>query len=106
MILKYKMLAGCVTSPSSIFPKYFPPLVEDLVNRMVEKRLNRRADIGEVARHPWLSDYAHVVSDVIKDSRDCSKILLNLNATEPGSLKSRRIATRIAATRNRERKHC
>ena len=42
----------------------FPPLAQDLINRMADKRSQNRANLGEVAHHSWLSDYAHVVSDV------------------------------------------
>ena len=45
------------------FPEYFSPQARDLVKRMVVVRPQNRADLGEAARHGWLLDYAHLLSD-------------------------------------------
>ena len=45
------------------YPEYFSPHARDLLKRMVVVRPQNRADLGEVARHGWLLDYAHVLSD-------------------------------------------
>ena len=64
--LKYIMLAGYLPTYNEplTYPEYFPPFARDLVKRMIVMKHQNRANIGEVAHHSWLSDYAHVVSDV------------------------------------------
>ena len=48
------------------FPEHFAPHARDLVRRMLMVQPQWRADLREVAQHSWLSDYAHVVSDVVE----------------------------------------
>jgi protein-serine/threonine kinase len=44
------------------FPEYVTPHARDLLKRILVPDPRKRADLFEVARHSWLSDYAHVVS--------------------------------------------
>jgi len=43
------------------FPEYVSPHARDLLKRILVANPRRRADLFEVARHSWLSEYAHVV---------------------------------------------
>ncbi|CAI4218527.1 unnamed protein product [Parascedosporium putredinis] len=43
------------------FPEYVSPHARDLLKRILVANPRRRADLFEVARHSWLSEYANVV---------------------------------------------
>src|ERR1044071_8638386 len=43
------------------FPEYVTPHARDLLRRILVPNPRKRADLFEVARHSWLSEYAHVV---------------------------------------------
>ncbi|EJT78940.1 CAMK/CAMKL/KIN4 protein kinase [Gaeumannomyces tritici R3-111a-1] len=43
------------------FPEYVTPHAKDLLRRILVPNPRRRADLFEVARHSWLSEYAHAV---------------------------------------------
>ena len=43
------------------FPEYVTPHARDLLKRILVPDPRKRADLFEVARHSWLSEYAHVV---------------------------------------------
>lgn len=43
------------------FPEYVSPHARDLLRRILVPNPRKRADLFEVARHSWLSEYAHVV---------------------------------------------
>ncbi|KAK3329081.1 hypothetical protein B0H66DRAFT_12927 [Apodospora peruviana] len=43
------------------FPEYVTPHSRDLLRRILVPNPRKRADLFEVARHSWLSEYAHVV---------------------------------------------
>lgn len=55
--LLYKYI---VTTPLT-FPEYVTPHARDLLRRILVPNPRKRADLFEVARHSWLSEYAHVV---------------------------------------------
>lgn len=82
-IFKYAMLAGYlpfdddpanpegdninllykyIVSTPLTFPEYVTPHARDLLRRILVPDPRKRADLFEVARHSWLSEYAHVVS--------------------------------------------
>ena len=44
------------------FPEYVTPHARDLLRRILVPDPRKRADLFEVARHSWLSDYQHVVA--------------------------------------------
>ena len=43
------------------FPEYVTPHARDLLRRILVPDPRKRADLFEVARHSWLSEYSHVV---------------------------------------------
>lgn len=82
IVLQYAMLAGYlpfdddpanpegdninllykyIVSTPLTFPEYVTPHARDLLRRILVPNPRKRADLFEVARHSWLSDYAHVV---------------------------------------------
>jgi protein-serine/threonine kinase len=46
------------------FPEYVTPHARDLLRRILVPNPRKRADLFEVARHSWLSEYANVVERV------------------------------------------
>jgi protein-serine/threonine kinase len=58
--LLYKYI---VTTPLT-FPEYVTPHARDLLRRILVPDPRQRADLFEVARHSWLSEYSHVVSHI------------------------------------------
>ncbi|CZR33728.1 uncharacterized protein FPRO_01606 [Fusarium proliferatum ET1] len=55
--LLYKYI---VTTPLT-FPEYVTPHARDLLRRILVPNPRKRADLFEVARHSWLSEYANLV---------------------------------------------
>ncbi|KAK3299943.1 uncharacterized protein B0H64DRAFT_447945 [Chaetomium fimeti] len=49
------------STPPLTFPEYVTPHARDLLRRILVPNPRKRADLFEVARHSWLSEYAHVV---------------------------------------------
>lgn len=43
------------------FPGWVSPHARDLLMRILDPNPRKRADLFEIARHSWLSEYAHVV---------------------------------------------
>lgn len=58
--LLYKYI---VTTPLT-FPEYVTPHARDLLRRILVPDPRKRADLFEVARHSWLSEYADIVSHI------------------------------------------
>ncbi|EJT68597.1 CAMK/CAMKL/KIN4 protein kinase [Gaeumannomyces tritici R3-111a-1] len=59
------LLYKYIVSTPLTFPEYVTPHARDLLRRILVPNPRRRADLVEVARHSWLSEYAHVVELVI-----------------------------------------
>ncbi|KAG8533844.1 uncharacterized protein KY384_001585 [Bacidia gigantensis] len=53
-----------ITTTPLTFPEYVTPHARDLLRRILVANPRKRADLFEVARHSWLTDYAHVVAQV------------------------------------------
>lgn len=62
------------------FPEYVTPHARDLLRRILVPSPRKRADLFEVARHSWLSEYAHVVELVTSTTTTSNEIQ---NATVP-----------------------
>ncbi|KAI9682324.1 MAG: hypothetical protein M1817_000378 [Caeruleum heppii] len=56
------LLYKYIVSTPLTFPEYVTPHARDLLRRILVPDPRKRADLFEVARHSWLSEYAHVVS--------------------------------------------
>ncbi|PGH11963.1 CAMK/CAMKL/KIN4 protein kinase [Helicocarpus griseus UAMH5409] len=74
--LLYKYI---VTTPLT-FPEYVTPHARDLLRRILVPDPRKRADLFEVARHSWLSEYAHVVSHITSNTTNVADIA---NTTVP-----------------------
>ncbi|KAJ5664566.1 hypothetical protein N7507_005297, partial [Penicillium longicatenatum] len=74
--LLYKYI---VTTPLT-FPEYVTPHARDLLRRILVPDPRKRADLFEVARHSWLSEYAHVVSHITSSTTNVADIA---NTTVP-----------------------
>lgn len=55
------LLYKYIVSTPLTFPEYVTPHARDLLRRILVPNPRKRADLFEVARHSWLSEYAHVV---------------------------------------------
>ena len=58
------LLYKYIVSTPLTFPEYVSPHARDLLRRILVPDPRKRADLFEVARHSWLSEYAHVVAHV------------------------------------------
>ncbi|KAI9871599.1 MAG: hypothetical protein M1830_002704, partial [Pleopsidium flavum] len=58
------LLYKYIVSTPLTFPEYVTPHARDLLRRILVPDPRKRADLFEVARHSWLSEYAHVVAHV------------------------------------------
>lgn len=64
------------------FPEYVTPHARDLLRRILVPSPRKRADLFEVARHSWLSEYAHVVELITSTTTTSNEIQ---NTTVPAS---------------------
>ncbi len=62
------------------FPEYVTPHARDLLRRILVPNPRLRADLFEVARHSWLSDYANVVEFITSNTTSTADIQ-NIPAT-------------------------
>ncbi|GES59570.1 serine/threonine protein kinase [Aspergillus terreus] len=69
--LLYKYI---VTTPLT-FPEYVTPHARDLLRRILVPDPRKRADLFEVARHSWLSEYSHVVSHITSSTTKVADIV-------------------------------
>ena len=58
------LLYKYIVSTPLTFPEYVTPHARDLLRRILVPDPRKRADLFEVARHSWLSEFAHVVAHV------------------------------------------
>ena len=76
--LLYKYI---VTTPLT-FPEYVTPHARDLLRRILVPNPRKRADLFEVARHSWLSEYAHVVEFITSSTTLPADVQAATNAQE------------------------
>lgn len=73
------LLYKYIVSTPLTFPEYVTPHARDLLRRILVPDPRRRADLFEVARHSWLSEYTHVVGFIgskVKSEDDFSATAL------------------------------
>ena len=63
-----------ITTTPLTFPEYVTPHARDLLRRILVADPRKRADLFEVARHSWLSDFAHVVAQVTSSTTTVGEI--------------------------------
>src|SRR5271170_4328961 len=69
-----------ITSTPLTFPEYVTPHARDLLRRILVPDPRKRADLFEVARHSWLSEYHRVVSHITSSTTNIADIT---NSTVP-----------------------
>ncbi|EED22213.1 serine/threonine protein kinase (Kin4), putative [Talaromyces stipitatus ATCC 10500] len=68
------LLYKYIVSTHLTFPEYVTPHARDLLRRILVPDPRKRADLFEVARHSWLSEYSHVVSHITSSTTNISDI--------------------------------
>ncbi|PSN67085.1 Pkinase-domain-containing protein [Corynespora cassiicola Philippines] len=71
------LLYKYIVSTPLTFPEYVTPHARDLLKRILVPDPRKRADLFEVARHSWLSDYSHVVSFITSSNTTSNDIQKN-----------------------------
>jgi protein-serine/threonine kinase len=79
--LLYKYI---VTTPLT-FPEYVTPHARDLLRRILVPDPRKRADLFEVARHSWLSEFSNIVSHITSSTTNVVDIA---NTTIPSGKNS------------------
>lgn len=74
------LLYKYITTTPLTFPEYVTPHARDLLRRILVPDPRKRADLFEVARHSWLSEYHHVVSHITSSTTNVADIA---NTTVP-----------------------
>ncbi|KAF7557210.1 hypothetical protein G7046_g6090 [Stylonectria norvegica] len=92
--LLYKYI---VTTPLT-FPEYVTPHARDLLRRILVPNPRKRADLFEVARHSWLSEYAQLV-EFITSTTTLPSDVGNSSAAPDGYAESP-VVTRSASVRD------
>ncbi|KAL2270832.1 hypothetical protein VTJ83DRAFT_203 [Remersonia thermophila] len=83
------------------FPEYVTPHARDLLRRILVPNPRKRADLFEVARHSWLSEYAHVVEFITSSTTTPKDIQ---NTTVPAEDDDAPSIARSASVRETTRK--
>ncbi|KAI9817109.1 MAG: hypothetical protein M1827_001221 [Pycnora praestabilis] len=68
------LLYKYIVSTPLTFPEYVSPHARDMLRRILVPEPRKRADLFEVARHSWLSEYAHVVSFITSSTTTTNDI--------------------------------
>ncbi|KAL4809167.1 hypothetical protein BDV18DRAFT_76061 [Aspergillus unguis] len=68
------LLYKYIVSTPLTFPEYVTPHARDLLRRILVPDPRKRADLFEVARHSWLSEYADVVSHITSSTTKVADI--------------------------------
>ena len=68
------LLYKYITTTPLTFPEYVTPHARDILRRILVADPRKRADLFEVARHSWLSDFAHVVAQVTSSTTTVGEI--------------------------------
>ncbi|KAL9586372.1 MAG: hypothetical protein Q9212_000944 [Teloschistes hypoglaucus] len=76
------LLYKYIVSTPLTFPEYVTPHARDLLRRILVPDPRKRADLFEVARHSWLSDFANVVAHVTSSTTTVSEIANTVVASE------------------------
>ncbi|KFA60369.1 hypothetical protein S40285_08609 [Stachybotrys chlorohalonatus IBT 40285] len=68
------LLYKYIVSTPLTFPEYVTPHARDLLRRILVPNPRKRADLFEVARHSWLSEYAHLVEFITSSTSTPSEV--------------------------------
>ncbi|CAD0047546.1 unnamed protein product [Aureobasidium pullulans] len=84
------LLYKYIVSTPLTFPEYVTPHARDLLRRILVPDPRKRADLFEVARHSWLSEYAHVVGFITSTTTTSADIVESTIPTGKMSLQRKR----------------
>lgn len=76
------LLYKYITTTPLTFPEYVSPHARDLLRRILVPDPRKRADLFEVARHSWLSEFHHVVSHITSSTTNIADIASSTVASE------------------------
>lgn len=82
------LLYKYITSTPLTFPDYVTPHSRDLLRRILVPDPRKRADLFEIARHSWLTEYHHVVAHVTSSTTNIAEIS-NSTVTTAGVYRQR-----------------
>ena len=91
------LLYKYIVSTPLTFPEYVTPHARDLLRRILVPDPRKRADLFEVARHSWLSEYSHVVGFITSStstSVDIGKTATRAEEQQDGPLLGRSASVR------------
>lgn len=89
------LLYKYITSTPLTFPEYVTPHARDLLRRILVPDPRKRADLFEVARHSWLTEYHHVVAHITSSTTNIADIA---NSTVTATGKSIATSSNIVLT--------
>jgi protein-serine/threonine kinase len=76
------LLYKYIVSTPLTFPEYVTPHARDLLRRILVPDPRKRADLFEVARHSWLSEYSHVVGFITSTTTTSKDVATTTVASE------------------------
>lgn len=91
------LLYKYIVSTPLTFPEYVTPHARDLLRRILVPDPRKRADLFEVARHSWLSEYSHVVNFITSSTTtatDAAAVTVTSDDTQDGPLLARSASVR------------
>ena len=91
------LLYKYIVSTPLTFPEYVTPHARDLLRRILVPDPRKRADLFEVARHSWLSEYSHVVGFITSStttSVDIGEAAIRAEEQQDGPLLGRSASVR------------
>lgn len=91
------LLYKYIVSTPLTFPEYVTPHARDLLRRILVPNPRKRADLFEVARHSWLSEYSHVVEFITSSTTSPADIQ---NAAAHHEFSDAPMVTRSASVRD------
>ncbi|GAB7364685.1 hypothetical protein MBLNU230_g5486t1 [Neophaeotheca triangularis] len=94
------LLYKYIVSTPLTFPEYVTPHARDLLRRILVPDPRRRADLFEVARHSWLSDYSHVVGFIGSSAKSDRDIASSAARQDSESHLGRSASVREPSTRS------
>ncbi|PFH57806.1 hypothetical protein XA68_14550 [Ophiocordyceps unilateralis] len=77
------LLYKYIVSTPLTFPEYVTPHARDLLRRILVPNPRKRADLFEVARHSWLSEYAHLVEFITSSTTSPAEAQDAASASSP-----------------------
>ena len=94
------LLYKYIVSTPLTFPEYVTPHARDLLRRILVPDPRRRADLFEVARHSWLSEYSHVVGFIGSSNKSDRDIATSAMQQGEESVLGRSASVREPASRS------